>query len=198
VAIINHNIHPQISDLNEYSDIIFICPVCKFSKGLKFPKSIISQAKQLTTISIPKGLVCDHHFQAFVDKQFKVRGYQKVDFEFAYELIKRQKSKTKKPREDDIEFYKNLIVEGNYLEYRPKEYNKKNQKNNVTPTNTEEEKQLIESVFSFSKKVDKIVKKNNRDMTLEEIYNEFWEFISDKNQTFREFIEKDSRRENYI
>ena len=123
MAILNPSIHSQISDLNEYSDIIFICPVCKSRKDLKFPKTIINQAKQLTTISIPKGLICDHHFQAFVDKQFKVRGYQKVDFEFAYDLIKRKKSKTKKPREDDIEFYKNLIVEGNYLEYRPKENN---------------------------------------------------------------------------
>ncbi|MFX1452620.1 MAG: hypothetical protein ACFFCM_17415, partial [Promethearchaeota archaeon] len=40
--------------------------------------------KHLTTISIPSGSVCDHGFQAFVDKNYKVRGYQIVDFEFSH------------------------------------------------------------------------------------------------------------------
>lgn len=59
----------------------FICPICKTEKELTISESIISQSKNLTTISIAQNEICEHHFQAFVDKDFKVRGYQKVDFE---------------------------------------------------------------------------------------------------------------------
>ncbi len=52
-------------------------------KVLKIPLKIINQSKQLTTVSVPIGLVCKHNFQAFIDKNFKVRGYQKVDFHFS-------------------------------------------------------------------------------------------------------------------
>jgi len=68
----------------DYQDIIVICPTCKTKKDLKIPTKIINQAKQLTTVSIPSGAVCMHSFQSFVDKNFKVRGYQKVDFEFSH------------------------------------------------------------------------------------------------------------------
>ena len=64
------------------SKVEFICPVCKSKKLLEIPNSVIVEAKQLTTMSIARGLVCDHQFQAFVDKQFQVRGYQRVDFLF--------------------------------------------------------------------------------------------------------------------
>jgi len=73
-------------DTNEkelYKDILAICPTCKSRKELKIPTKIINQSKQLTTVSIPSGTVCKHSFQSFVDKNFIVRGYQKVDFEFA-------------------------------------------------------------------------------------------------------------------
>ncbi len=66
-----------------YRDILAVCPTCKSRKELKIPTKIINQSKQLTTVSIPSGTVCDHSFQSFVDKNFVVRGYQKVDFEFA-------------------------------------------------------------------------------------------------------------------
>ena len=67
-----------------YQDILVICPSCNAKKELKFPTKIINQAKQLTTVSIPLGAVCEHGFQAFIDKNFIVRGYQKVDFEFSH------------------------------------------------------------------------------------------------------------------
>ena len=66
-----------------YEEITVVCPTCKARKELKIPTKIINQSKQLTTVSIPSGTVCEHSFQSFVDKNFKVRGYQKVDFEFA-------------------------------------------------------------------------------------------------------------------
>ena len=66
----------------DFANIHVVCPTCKATKDLKIPSKIINQAKQLTTVSIPSGVVCEHGFQSFVDKNFVVRGYQKVDFEF--------------------------------------------------------------------------------------------------------------------
>ena len=43
----------------------------------------MTQNQHLTTVSIPFGLVCNHSFNAFFDKNFKVRGYQKVDYELS-------------------------------------------------------------------------------------------------------------------
>ena len=57
------------------------CPRCKIKKSITIPESNPNQYSTLLTMSIPKGLICEHHFQAFIDKNFKVRGYQKVDFE---------------------------------------------------------------------------------------------------------------------
>jgi len=72
----------QKSKEDLYKEVQIVCPECKDQKYLKLPKKIINQSQHITTISIPTGLVCDHHFQAFVDKNFAVRGYQLVDFEF--------------------------------------------------------------------------------------------------------------------
>ena len=77
----------EIEDLTvkeDYQNILVICPTCKTKKDLTIPTKIINQAKQLTTVSIPSGAVCEHSFQSFVDKNFKVRGYQKIDFEFTH------------------------------------------------------------------------------------------------------------------
>lgn len=63
-------------------EILIRCPKCSTNKKLNIPIKVINQSKQLTTISIPSNLCCEHSFQAFVDKNFIVRGYQTVDFEF--------------------------------------------------------------------------------------------------------------------
>ncbi len=120
MAILDQNVHPQISELNEYSKVKITCPVCKVNKELMFPKSIIKEASQLTTISLPKGLLCDHHFQAFVDKNFIVRGYQKVDFEFENKKFVDSKADVKLFNENDAELFERLIFEGNYVEFNPK------------------------------------------------------------------------------
>lgn len=150
-----------------------VCPSCKSQKDLKLPESILNQSGNLTTISVPKGLVCDHHFQAFVDKQFKVRGYQRVDFE-----IKQDNTTAKHTEEgkgtlniEEKDFYENLILEGNYLEYRPK--------NNKKPILKEQKREPV---------------MGKNEMSLEEIYEEFWEFIDDNNYEFKELILKDVTR----
>ncbi len=74
----------ELTSAEEYQEIHVVCPTCKSKRELRIPTKIINQAKHLTTISIPSGPVCKHGFQAFVDKNFKVRGYQVVDFEFSH------------------------------------------------------------------------------------------------------------------
>jgi len=67
-----------------YTNIVLIqCPKCQIKRIIKVPIKIITQNQRLTTVSIPFGLICNHSFNAFIDKNFKVRGYQKVDFEIS-------------------------------------------------------------------------------------------------------------------
>ena len=72
----------QTTELFE-KDVRIICPKCKSEDTLKVPQKIINETKQLTTVSIPADLICEHSFQAFIDKNLIVRGYQQVDFEFS-------------------------------------------------------------------------------------------------------------------
>jgi small GTP-binding protein len=81
----------------------FVCPICKAEKKLTISKSMLSQEKTLTTVSIQKNEICEHHFQAFIDKNFKIRGYQKVDFEI--------ETKRKLPKGDYI---MKVIIIGDY------------------------------------------------------------------------------------
>ena len=171
MAILNQNVHPQISELNEYSKVKIICPVCKARKEVKFPKSVINEEGNITTISLPKGLLCDHHFQAFVDKNFVVRGYQKVDFEFKAKKLVDSKADVNLFNENDNELFERLIFEGNYVEFNPKR--KINRDSRPPPITTE---------------------RNKGKRNLKDIYDEFWEFINDNNVDFKKFIEKDKRR----
>lgn len=67
-----------------YQYCIFIqCPKCQVKRVIKVPRNVFTQNQHLTTVSIPLGLVCNHSFNAFIDKNFKVRGYQKVDYELS-------------------------------------------------------------------------------------------------------------------
>ena len=175
------------TSLADSTQIRFICPVCKAEKILHFPKSVIAQAKGLTTMSIAKGLVCEHQFQAFVDKNCAVRGYQRVDFEFENATTRKNKLTPENFKNNDKDLFKNLILEGNYLEYRPRQANSddNNQQNSYRVDNKSEQENQHQSKENNSK---------SKKMTLQDIYNEFWEFIDDDNEVFREFIIRDPRR----
>jgi hypothetical protein len=155
---------PEIAPTNT-THIKFICPVCKSENTLQFPRSIVDKAKGLTTMSIASGLVCKHQFQAFVDKNFV------VDFEFEKKKTE-QKKQSKNYVKDDKELFENLILEGNYLEYNP---NRKNEIKNFQEHETQ-------------------IKSEDKSKSLHELYNEFWEFIDEKNELFTEFIKNDKRR----
>ncbi|MFW9989927.1 MAG: hypothetical protein ACFFC3_14865 [Candidatus Odinarchaeota archaeon] len=154
------------------ASVQFICPVCKTKKNLDVPKSVIEEAKQLTTMSIARGLVCQHQFQAYVDKNYQVRGYQKVDFEFENKVHQEEVLDSSNIKQDDSELIENLILEGNYVEYNPRKTIRK--KSNSIKN---------EEITSQKKK-----------MTLKEIYDEFWELIDDNNKKFKVFLRNDLRR----
>lgn len=168
MAITKNRSNGNLANLHEYIKVQFVCPICKSKKVLKVPKSVINQAKQLTTISIAKGLVCEHQFQAFVDKNFNVRGYQKVDFEFGNKTSENQISQFKDFIDSDDDLFENLIIEGNYLEYKPQ-----------------------------SSKIENKNIQTKKKMSLKDIYEEFWEFIDEDNEQFTDFIKNDFRRRKY-
>ena len=158
--------------INRYVQVI--CPVCKAQNTIRIPKSIINQASQLTTISVPKGEICQHHFQLFIDKNFKIRGYQKVDFQIDLERDKKKNNLRHNYKDNfvnGLKVYKSSVSKDHSIKNVPKK-----------PYNKKEAKQIEES---FNKK-------NPR--TLQDIYEEFWEFISDNNEIFQKFIVKDKKR----
>ena len=162
--------------VNRYIEAI--CPVCKARRVIQLPKSIIDQTSNLTTISVPQNLVCKHHFQLFIDKNFKIRGYQKVDYQLNPEGI--EKDKRLMPTYED-HFVDSLDL------YQSRESEKKRSKDipekldyNVRTSNFED---------NFNK---------NHKMTLNEIYEEFWEFIDDNNEIFRRFIVEDKKRRTLL
>ncbi|TXT61977.1 MAG: hypothetical protein BAJALOKI1v1_1060012 [Promethearchaeota archaeon] len=211
----------NMNELIESVKISFICPKCKSTKKLEFPRSVVDKANNLTTISIPKFLICDHAFQAFVDKNFKIRGYQSVDFEFkntSKSLPSPDGDNKQRDREgkDNLLFEK-LITEGNFVEYIPKDYKyPQKTKNNDKQLsyNRDKEESSEHNPTSHSKpgksssseeaqeknSIPKEIDKNNgkhshsKEKSLKEIYEDFWEFIPDENEVFREFIIKDERR----
>ncbi|NVM45167.1 MAG: hypothetical protein HWN79_09630 [Candidatus Lokiarchaeota archaeon] len=162
--------------VNRYIEVI--CPVCKSKKVIQVPKSVVNQASQLTTISVPQDKICQHHFQLFLDKNFSIRGYQKVDFQLDPE--DKKKEKRLKPS------YKDHFVDSLDLYQTNKSENNSSKKVPEKP-NFRKSRSNFEENFN---------KKNN--MNLEEIYEEFWEFIDDNNEIFRKFIINDKKRRTLL
>ena len=61
-----------------YEEVKIVCPICKTMKSIQVPKAVIKDSDNLTIIQIPRYRVCEHIIIPFIDKNFKVRGYQKV------------------------------------------------------------------------------------------------------------------------
>jgi len=155
--------------INRYVRVI--CPVCKSKDVIQIPKSVINNATQLTTVSVPKGKICQHHFQLFLDKNFTIRGYQKVDFQLNHKNDNQEKFDSKNHFVNSLDLYKSKVLDKNKPETIPRK----------------------PDIYMDKKFVDLKVNIKSK-MTLKEIYNEFWEFIDENNETFRKFILKDRRR----
>lgn len=155
--------------------IHFQCPVCSQLAHLDIDKEIFEQSDSLTTISVPKGIICEHAFHAFVDKNYQIRGYQRVDFEF-----KQKKSLAKK------EYEKNPITE--LAEEEERKLKKDiDFKNLILKMN-----EVIFNPESDDKELKKIKQ------TLKTIYEDFWDFIPNDNGVFEKFIENDKRRIHFV
>ncbi|MFX1314003.1 MAG: hypothetical protein ACFFHD_15535 [Promethearchaeota archaeon] len=145
-----------------------LCPICKKCKEIIISEFKNTQKSHLLTISIPKGMICEHHFQAFVDQNYKVRGYQKVDIE----LNNKQLYNTSNKNLEEHDISKHLIIEGNHVKFDPE---------SIKYSNRED--------LEIQNKLEK-----KEVMSLKDIYNEFWEFIDNKNSFFSDFIKHDKRR----
>jgi len=104
------------SKKENFKVIQVVCPKCETLKSLKIPIKIVSQAQILTTISIPKGMICEHSFQMLIDKSFTIKRYQVVDFEFQkIEYYKNSDTENLREEIDDLihftsfPFYKDII-----------------------------------------------------------------------------------------
>jgi hypothetical protein len=165
---------------NKLKKARFVCPVCKKHKELEIPKSVVEAKKNLTTVSIPRGMICEHQFQAFIDKQFKVRGYQRVDFEFDRPETQQKESSFKHKEKNDSKILKDIIMEGNIIEYNPQNssVSQKNSKVNSSKKNS------ASNSINLSENKNKIKTKiGNR--TLEDLYNEFKDFIDEDFDSFK-------------
>ncbi|MFX1311803.1 MAG: hypothetical protein ACFFHD_04200 [Promethearchaeota archaeon] len=67
----------------DIKEIKLICPKCHTTKLVKVPKKKVENSKSLLTISVPSNYICEHGFQAYIDKWFCVRGYQNADLELS-------------------------------------------------------------------------------------------------------------------
>ncbi|MFX1574787.1 MAG: hypothetical protein ACFFB0_18785 [Promethearchaeota archaeon] len=65
----------------DIKEIKLICPICNATELVKIPKKVVQNYKTLLTVSVPPNYMCEHSFQAYIDKWFCVRGYQNADLE---------------------------------------------------------------------------------------------------------------------
>jgi len=161
--------------LSKTNKIQVICPICKTVDIVGIPPSRLNKKSQLTTISVHKGLICPHHFQFFIDKNFQIRGYQKVDLELNNENSKKLRNGVKAFNLCEKKFsslFDEVLLDRNNIKYQPLSKNK-----NLKEGNFNQEIILKKKIIS-----------------LKEIYEEFWEFIDDNNELFLKFIVKDKKR----
>lgn len=162
--------------LAKTNKIQVICPICNTRDIVGIPPSRLNKKSQLTTISVHKGLICPHHFQFFMDNNFQIRGYQKVDLELNQENATKLRNGVKAfnlNENKDKDLFEQLIFDGDKVK--------------CTSLNHDDIKKkgsLKQEIISKKKK-----------LTSKEIYEEFWEFIDDSNDIFHEFIIKDNRRQ---
>jgi len=78
-----------------------ICPVCQKNNSLLVPKAnILNSGKGLTTVFVHSGLVCEHSFQIFIDKNGKVRGHETPDLELKFTPAEEGLTKPLQQKED--------------------------------------------------------------------------------------------------
>ncbi len=77
---ITTNNNEEYKDNDNKIESHIICPKCDTSKDFTFSKSKINADDFLTTIFFPRGRICEHQFNVYIDGNGDVRGYQLVNF----------------------------------------------------------------------------------------------------------------------
>ncbi len=67
------------------------CPICNKKGLINIPKSLIMKSFGLTCVTIAPNIICEHIFQIFLDKQYKIRGYGKSDYEIGFVELEAEK-----------------------------------------------------------------------------------------------------------
>ncbi|MFW9782503.1 MAG: hypothetical protein ACFFFB_09500 [Candidatus Heimdallarchaeota archaeon] len=100
----------QISKEELFKYVQIKCPKCDMPKSLKIPTQIVNQMQNVTSINIPRGVVCDHSFQVIIDKFFTVKRYEIVTFEFQdIEYAKTDDIEKKRMNQDIINVLRSSI-----------------------------------------------------------------------------------------
>jgi hypothetical protein len=61
--------------------ITIICPICSNHKPVPVPIDLIKGKETgATSVYIPTGMVCDHEFYAYIDRNFRVRDYLVLEY----------------------------------------------------------------------------------------------------------------------
>jgi len=75
--------------MSESKKILVICPVCSKQGRIPIPIDIIAKKDSgATSVYVPRDLVCEHEFYAYVDKNFKIRDYLVLEYSLKAEALK--------------------------------------------------------------------------------------------------------------
>ncbi|MFX1398573.1 MAG: DUF2341 domain-containing protein [Promethearchaeota archaeon] len=75
---------PQIGPLRP---VQVACPRCRAMKEINLPENLVTETSTITTVSVPKNLICEHPFMFFLDRHFEIRGYESVDYQIRIERL---------------------------------------------------------------------------------------------------------------
>ncbi len=64
----------------KHKKVRIICPFCGDQKVLELPSDCVNKSSPLTSILIQSDTICYHNFVAYLDRDFKIRGTQKIDY----------------------------------------------------------------------------------------------------------------------
>lgn len=69
-------------------EILLVCPVCKTQKYLELSENLMLKARGgLISVSIEKGVICNHNFLNYIDKNYISRGSYEVDYVVKYNSL---------------------------------------------------------------------------------------------------------------
>ena len=63
----------------EWEEILVECPFCNKQRKIKIPLSKINKSSELTSILIPKFIICEHSFLFLIDNALTPKKYESID-----------------------------------------------------------------------------------------------------------------------